>query len=84
MYTNDETQIVLENSKVFKKKINPVYPVEFTNWVSGIELKPNNRPDFKKPTKGVPKKWKDLPEIVENVRFYSVFRHKICFEFKKS
>ncbi len=60
-------KIVLDNNKVFKKYVEPVYPAEFTEWISGVELKPEDKPQMIKPTRGM-KRWTNLPELVENVR----------------
>jgi hypothetical protein len=67
VFTGDENKIVLENGKVFKKSFNPVYPAEFTAWISGVDLYPEGRPEMKRPHGGVPKKWKGLPQLVEEV-----------------
>jgi hypothetical protein len=77
VFSIDENKIVLDNGKVFKKSFNPVYPAEFTNWISGVDLYPEGKPELKRPHGGVPKKWKGLPQLVEEVRLTNnlLFRH---------
>jgi hypothetical protein len=66
-FTGDEERIVLRNNKVFRKLLNPVYPAEFTAWVSNVDLYPENRPDLRPHHRGAQKKWHDFPQLVEEV-----------------
>ena len=35
VFTKDESLIILDNGKSFRKTTQPVYPAEFTTWISG-------------------------------------------------
>jgi hypothetical protein len=63
----DDDLIKLDNGKSFQKSLQEVYPADFTAWVSGIELKPKDKPEMKKPVRGK-KKWRHLPSLIDTVR----------------
>jgi hypothetical protein len=67
--TGDDNLIKLDNGKSFQKSLQEVYPADFTAWVSGIELKPKDKPEMKKPVRGK-KKWKRLPSLIDTVRLF--------------
>jgi hypothetical protein len=56
-----ELKIQTKDGKLFEKNVEPIYPMEFTKWVKGIDLKPSNNLKKHKPIRGK-RRWTKLPD----------------------
>lgn len=69
-FKRDEKKIKLEDGTEFEKSLQSVFPIEFTQWISGVQLVKNAKD--KRPVKGK-KRWTKLPEMIDTVNKNCLF-----------
>ncbi len=67
---NSDKKIELLNDKTYIKNLQPVFPAEFTAWISGIELLPEETPQTIRPVKGK-KRWSDYPTLIDDAKIFN-------------